>query len=112
MPPPTLPHSLDFPVNFFPSQDLNFSRREGESTAVDSISQTLPLVGDAAPFRITYESWNEKSMVMGPAGLRTNNDCAGEDQQEFTLPDPRAIPHSPTSVVLSSGSADPLEGDP
>jgi hypothetical protein len=27
-------------------------------------------------------------MVMSPAALGTKNDYAGEDQQQFTLPDP------------------------
>jgi hypothetical protein len=26
-------------------------------------------------------------MVMGPTGLRMKNGCAGEDQQQFSLPD-------------------------
>jgi hypothetical protein len=28
-------------------------------------------------------------MVVSPAGLGTKNDCAGEDQQLFTGPDPK-----------------------
>jgi hypothetical protein len=29
-------------------------------------------------------------MIMDPAGLGTKNDCAGEDQQQFTRPDQTA----------------------
>jgi hypothetical protein len=29
----------------------------------------------------------QKNMAIGPAGPKTKNDCAGEDQQQITRPD-------------------------
>jgi hypothetical protein len=52
--------------------------------------------------RTTPRVMRQKNMVMSLVGLGNKNDCAGEDQQQFTLPTDSSIKFNIKSVAIAT----------